>query len=792
MTLLERERQLERLGEMLNDASAGRGRLAVFSGEAGAGKTSLVREFLQMAPDVRVLRSFCEDLSVPDPLGPLYDLAREAQLPIARDPGRSQLSMFSDVLGMLHVGHLPTVVVIEDLHWADDSTLDFVRFLGRRVGDTHLLVLLTVRTEGRIGQRRLRRALVDVPSSNIARIDVPLLSLEGVTALALPAGLDGVEIHRATGGNPFFVTELAASVGNQEVPQSVTEAILERVEKLGPETRAAINLVSMFPRRVETELLMRILRDPRALDVAVDEGLLERSDVPIARLVHHAREANEPLAILELAPAAGAWAASVGSHHEAASHYRTALDLAPGDAALAHALAFEYSLTGRLEDAISIELAALSLHRDAGDRIREGDSLRWLSRFSYLAGRRQDTDRYGDAAVAVLEKEVPGTELAMAYSNHAQLDMLAERVTPTLEWGQKAFALAEQLSRADIVCATLNNVGNVQRWSDPDEARKCLARSLEMAIANNWHEHAARAYANWGCMDIELLQFELAEKRLAAGIAYCAERDLDTLRLYMMGWMSQLRLKQGQWSLAAEIAAQVLDSDLATPLARFQAADVVARLRIRRGDPGDEAPLAELTTVLSQGREFQRLAPYATLMAERAWITGADVQQALLLIDEAASLVSGPTATRDLAFWRSVLTNSGTDWAAIAADRRAASMPFEQALALLMDGRGAEKSAMVTFEQLGAAGVIVRARHVLSSRGLRGPRRTTLSNEGGLTNRELDVLKLLIDGLSNKAIAMAMHVSPKTIDHHVSAILGKLGVDSRGHAAAMARHRGLV
>lgn len=352
--------------------------------------------------------------------------------------------------------------------------------------------------------------------------------------------------------------------------------------------------------------------------------------------------------------------------------------------------------------------------------------------------------------------------------------------------------MAERLGRADIICATLNNLGNVQRWSDPDEARKLLDRSLEMAITNNWHEHAARAYTNWSCMEIELMQFDAADERLAAGIAYCAERDLDTLRLYMTGWLAQLRLKQGQWSLAADVATQVLDSELATSLARFQAADVLARLRIRRGDPGDEAPLAELTAVLAHGREFQRLAPYATLMAERAWITGVHVPEALALIDEAAGLVLEPLATRDLDLWRSLLTDNGPDWLAIVQERHLVGMPFEQALALLMAGKGAEKSALVLLDRLGATNVTVRARSLLASRGVRGPRRTTISNEAGLTNRELEVLKLLGAGLSNKAIANALHVSPKTVDHHVSAILGKLGAGSRSQAAAIGRQRNLT
>lgn len=831
MPLLEREMQLRQLEQMLAEALDGNGRLAVLSGEAGAGKTSVVQQFLLSSGKVRILRSFCEDLLVPDPLGPLYDLAREARLPLPRDVESSQLSLYSRVLDMLAGEAEPTLVVIEDVHWADDATLDFIRFIGRRIGGTHLLVLLTARTEDAHGQKRLRRALVDIPPHNITRVDVPLLTLEAVSAIASAAGLNSQAVYETTAGNAFFVTELVAANTGHTPPETVTAAVLGRADKLGSDARVALDLVAMFPRRAEIDVLLSLFRSTDGLDEAIASGLLERTtdavvfrheiarravelsvpeaerrslnaeilavlqrtrDVPLARLVHHAREAGDPKIIHALASSAGDWAASVGAHHEAVDYYRTAFLLPPRDAALAHSLAVEYSLTGRLDDAITIETEALAWHRNAGDRVEEGDSLRWLSRFSYLAGRRDDTDRYGYLAIAVLQTQTPGPELAMAYSNHAQLDMLAERVASTLEWGGKAMALAEQLGRDDIICATLNNLGQVQRWIDPDEARRCLRLSLEMALACNWHEHAARAYANWACMDLERMDFAAAEMRLSAGIAYCAERDLDTLGLYMTGWLAQLRLRQGDWSSAAEVASQVLNSDLATPLARFQAADVVARLRIRRGDPGDHDPLNELEAVLGQGREFQRLSIYATLMAERAWIIGAGVDEAVALIEEALGLVGQSGATQDLMLWRSVLRNDALDWSEFALQRHSVGMPFEHAVALLHNGNGTENSALLILDQLGAGGAASRARGVLSKRGIRGPRRTSLANESGLTNRELDVLKLLSEGLSDKAIAATLNVSPKTVGHHVSAALQKLGVKSRGQAAALARERGLT
>ncbi|MER8603323.1 AAA family ATPase, partial [Mesorhizobium sp. M1233] len=163
MMLLERQAQLERLDGLLADAGRGRGCVAVLAGEAGAGKTALVEAFIdRTAQATRIFRSACEDLSIPDPLGPLYDLARDAQwaLPQAIDHRQGQrLPLFSDALEIFETKAQPTLLVIEDLHWADDATLDFVRFLGRRIANRHLLLLLTARTDRSEGQMRVRRAL---------------------------------------------------------------------------------------------------------------------------------------------------------------------------------------------------------------------------------------------------------------------------------------------------------------------------------------------------------------------------------------------------------------------------------------------------------------------------------------------------------------------------------------------------------------------------------------------------------------------------------------------------------
>ncbi|WP_292065332.1 AAA family ATPase [Mesorhizobium sp.] len=262
--LLERQTQLRQLEALLADTMQGRGRVAALSGEAGAGKTALVEAFVdRMGVDrvgvdrpvqgVILLRSACEDLSIPDPLGPLYDLAREAQweLPRAIDDRQGQrLPLFSDALDVFEAKG-PSLLIIEDLHWADDATLDFVRFLGRRFANSHILLLVTARTDRSEGQMRVRRALGEIPAGNVMRIEVPLLSEAAVSSLAEQAGRDGGAIYRASAGNAFFVTELLAAEGDTALPASVRDAVLARAERLSPGARSMLDAVSVFPRRAD-------------------------------------------------------------------------------------------------------------------------------------------------------------------------------------------------------------------------------------------------------------------------------------------------------------------------------------------------------------------------------------------------------------------------------------------------------------------------------------------------------------------------------------------------------------
>ncbi|HXI49739.1 MAG TPA: ATP-binding protein, partial [Steroidobacteraceae bacterium] len=150
MDLLERNVQIEELSRSLRDARAGAGKVALVSGEAGAGKSALVEEFTQRASGgTRILWGHCDALQTSRVLGPVSEVA--AGLSSLPDPPRAQTvsreMLFPWLMERLSPPNPPAIMILEDLHWADEATLDFVRFIGRRIQRTRCLLIATYRDD---------------------------------------------------------------------------------------------------------------------------------------------------------------------------------------------------------------------------------------------------------------------------------------------------------------------------------------------------------------------------------------------------------------------------------------------------------------------------------------------------------------------------------------------------------------------------------------------------------------------------------------------------------------------
>ena len=393
LRLLERGPALEALAGHLG-AAQDRGRLVVVGGEAGVGKTSLLREFAERAGDVRVLWAACDGLFTPQPLAPLHDLGLS--------PEGEPRVVFAATLEEL--GREPTLVVLEDAHWADEATLDLLLYLGRRLERTNTLLVATYRDDELGVDHRLRVVLAEVDEAR--RISLRPLSVEGVRTLAAGSPFDPVELHRLTGGNPFYVTE-AMAAGGAGVAASIRDAVLARVARLSDEAKEVVETLAVAG--PELDLLERVLGEqPHGLDECLGTGVLRASDGGVvfrhelarqvveesldparrldlhrrtlaalgpsadaARLAHHAEGAGDGEAVLEFAPAAGAQAAAHGAYREAAAQYARALRFAERLSAAERADLLERRadacyVTDQNDEAVEALEAALECHRELG------------------------------------------------------------------------------------------------------------------------------------------------------------------------------------------------------------------------------------------------------------------------------------------------------------------------------------------------------------------------------------------------------------------------------------------
>jgi DNA-binding CsgD family transcriptional regulator len=861
MDLLERAWLLDELGGELAATATG-GRVVLLAGEAGIGKSVLVKRFAERhAADARFLVGACDPLLTPRALGPLHDLARQAggRLAGMLAAGSPREQLFAALLDELDQPARRQVAVIEDAHWADEATLDLLVFLGRRMERTRALLIVTYRDDELAVDHPLRTAVGRLPPEAVRRLRPEPLSEAAVAELARRAGRPAAGLLTLTGGNPLLVTEVLAA-GDAGVPLTVSDLVLARFAGLPADAQEVVRLVAVVPTRAELWLLEEAMAPaPSAVEAGVAAGLLVvdaeavgfrhellrravegslsplgRRDlnrrvlkalaagpdraVDLARLAHHAREAGDADAVLRYAPEAARQAAAVAAHREAAGHYRAALALAErlGPAARADLLegySVEAYLSGLSTEAVAARRAAVGLREATGDRERLGEGLRWLSRLHWWDGNRQEAEAAAARAIAVLEPLPPGHQLAMAYSNQAQLDMLANRNQAAMAWAGRAIELARRLDDAETLAHALTNVGSARLLAGDPGGRAELEQGFEVAVAAGLEDHAARALANLASMSVETRDYRHAGQDLDRALAFTLAYDLAGYTQHLLGHRARVRLDQGDWA-GAERDARAGLAELAHSGGR--AVDplvALALLQARRGDPEAAATLQEATERAFRTGELQWTGQVAAARAEHAWLDGDDrrvAEEAAGVLEEAVQAGHAWFAG-ELAFWLRLagapppvpavvaepyrLQLAG-DWRAAADAWRERGCSYQQALALAgADQDEALLEALALLDGLGAGRTAQRLRRQLRRRGTlhvpRGPTQATAANPAGLTSRQVEVLGLLAEGLSDAEIAGRLSLSAKTVGHHVSALLAKLGVASRRQAAAAARRLGV-
>jgi DNA-binding CsgD family transcriptional regulator/tetratricopeptide (TPR) repeat protein len=854
--LIERAGFLASLEGLLGEALDGSGRLVFLGGEAGVGKTALAAALAEAA-SVAVRRGSCDNVTTAEALGPILDALPELIAAVDDEAGVSRLRLFRNVREALSGS--PMLLLLEDVHWADEATLDILRYLGRRLAGVRLMILATFRSEEVGRDHPLTVVMGDLAGlSGVVRMQLPPLTATGVRQLLDAAGsaLDADAIFQRTGGNPFYLTEVLAA-GAEQVPATVRDAVLARVARLSQAGRDAAAAASVLGRRAEVGFLAAVSGQPlTAIDECLDRGVLvsdgdavgfrhdlarlavegslsaaQRAGVHARALAHltargshdhrwlayHAAGCGDSAAVLRHAPLAAARAARLGAHREAAEQFRLALrHHEPPDrqrAALLERLSYECYLTDRLVRARDSLLEALAIYEREGDARSVGTSQRWLSRLSWVLGQNADSERYAAAAVSTLEPLEPGPELAMAYSNMGQLRMLSDDNAAALDWGRKAIVLAREVGDTETEIHALNNVGTTLATAgDLIEGQARLTQSLDLALARDAHEHAARAFTNLGSINIINWSLADADRHLHAGITYCADRDLDTWRLYMTAWLARSLAEQGQYDAAQRHVADVTRRPHVSPITQVSVLPVAGVLAARRGRDGTRE-LDEALAIAVRTGEALRLIPVTAAYAEAFWIAGR-TRELVAAVDRAWPVAvehPHPWGLGELSWWlrlagdgRPAIAPLARPFALMLADEhRAAAAAWEAlgcplwsayALAFSPEMRDAQQCLDI-LDKLGATAVrhaVLRDRHARGLAVPRGPRTASRANPAGLTAREAEVLQLLADGLSYAEVAERLVLSEKTVGHHVSAVLRKLGEPTRSRAVAAAVRLGVV
>src|SRR5215469_12071192 len=880
MRLLERTSFLETLSHYGSDARQGNGRLVLISGESGMGKTVLIEAFQQRTANARWLWGACDGIRTPRPLGPLFDIGMQAGGELAelcrRDATRDQ--MFAAFLAEADASATLTVAVIEDVHWADEATIDLLNVLGRRLGRMHVLLLATYRDDELADDHPLRVVLGDLATQRATRrMRLPPLSEAAVRDLVGERDVDAAELHRITGGNPLFVTEILEA-GWPAVPPTVRDTVAARLTRSGPGPREVIEAAAMIGARVDHSLLSSMLPGTAPVDESLTSGILVADDGELrfrhelvrmaveagiaprrkaelhglalaalevrgnadpALLAHHAEGAGDAKAVQRHAPDAARLASALGAHREAAAQFERALRFsADSDAATLAALhegvAGEYSLLDRWEETEEALRAALVRRRELGDERGVSRNLQMLSRTLWRLCRGDESFAAAHEAVLVLEDLPPGRELASAYLELGDA-LWATGRAEGLELIEKARDLGESLGHADVLSDALNSIAFGMAVYRGEDALPILEQALRTGMDAGLVRAVGRAYSNLHQAAISLQKFDAGDRYYAAGIAYCEAGELGVYSMCLQGWHAVAQLQRGRWGEAERICGQMLHRPGISPVNQHNALRVLGSIRGRRGEAGVWDLLDKAAANADAGGEPEWIVPVRAARAEVLWLSGDHhraVREAQSGYDQALGRVS-PWLVGSVAIWIARLQTPAFGGSGLSASSGAAlahgsalsasdvaALPEPYALELAGDLTGAAtawdsigrsydaalvrlgstdeadlRQALSVFDDLGASTAAAAARRRMKSLGIgaipRGPRAATKATPVGLTPREQEVLALLTEGLPDREISERLFISERTVHHHVSAVLAKIGVSSRTAAVREAARMGI-
>lgn len=849
--LLEREQELGRLADLLESVATSGGKVVLIRGEAGIGKSSLVRTFLATVEgSAHVRLGYCDDLHTPQPFGPLWDIARDEVVLLKALKASDRQEVMQSLFDLLTVSLRPNIVVIEDTQWSDEATLDAIKYVGRRIARTNGLLVLTYRDEEVDFDNPLRGVLGALPPDYVERVELSGLSRVAVAEIVGESGLDPDEVLELTHGNPFFVTEMAMTAGDR-VPASVRDSVMARVGRLSILSREMLRYMSVIPERTsrgelaalvgsahdqliecerlglldvgtETvafrhELIRRAVEASLATSerIAIHRALLDvlPDDTDPARLVHHAFGANDVDSLIDLIPRAAASAAEVGGNREASAHYRM---LAPhlsrlADRQRARVLVdwaeIEYYLASA--DAMDLLEEAIDLYRECGSPQELAQALALAVAVNETHARTARAESYAIEAIQVLEAEGDSADLAEALSRYADLLLHKGEGVKADGYVDRALAMGEATG-SELATIRALIVKGMLAYVRGDPGGRDLVEEARVRAEQRGHHYEevtalrSLAYTGQEQDDIDLQQ-DVAQRARAAAIRY----ELSFLEVEADSVYADALMRTGKWDAAEDLATENLGSHANADVHLMR---VLGLLRLRRGRSGGMANLQGAWSLARESGEIDYLLHVGTALAEARWL-GQEIDEGP---DQLRELMRTglrhefPWLAGALASWLFVLGWLDAEpeglpephahliqgnWPGAAAHWEKKGMSYEEAIALSRGDREARVRAVEILDSLGAGAASAKVRKELRDEGITIPRRknrSTREHEAGLTARQAEVLSLLGEGLSNPEIADRLFLSPRTVENHVSAVLAKLDCSTREQAVETARAQGLI
>lgn len=668
----EREEPLALLASKAEQARQGRGSVVLVRGEAGVGKSTLVRRSLAELANIRVLHGACEALLSPHPLAPLHDIARG--LPELRKLLGESVSgpaLWNALLDML--GDTPTLLLLEDIHWADAATLDLIRYVSRRLQDLPVMLLLTLRDEDAGLTANAMHALADMGPHRLTQVPLRALTRESVLEWARRAGRDPEPILATTCGNPLYISEVLANADGS-VPASVRDSLLARTAQLPTAAQDVLAVTSLVPRSIETWLLRAMVPDAdRAALLCVNAGVLvEEADgaslrfrhelarlalaesmprlqarelherllralrappfgvpaVPPARLVHHAWSAGDVDAVLEWAQVAAQEAVRRGARREAVDNYQRALThavrMTPVEQGrILMALAEQSFLLNLMEEAAATLRRAAALFESANEPALQATALARLAMPLVRMLKNAEADAVSHQALMLARSMAPTAALAEALAVEAYLRMLNRDSREAEAHAREAISWAERLQLPDVLVNAWCALGASLLFTDYPAACEALHKSRAMAEALPGCEAGvAEAWLMLGSGSGEVWELPAALEYLEEGIAFAGAHDLGRQGGYMLAWAALAEVHAGLWEEAEAHARSCLEREPAHSTSRIMALVALARLQVRRGEAGARELLDEALHLAQRSATLQRLAPVHYARAEMAWLGG--------------------------------------------------------------------------------------------------------------------------------------------------------------------------